>query len=83
MIKKICSSFTIATMSVSLSPCSLPGHKPSFQLGENEMELGLGIHGEAGVERTTVCLSNSLFSSPLPFLLPLIISFSNTIASVS
>ena len=49
-------------MSVSLSPCSVPGHKPSFQLGENEMELGLGIHGEAGVERTTVCLSNSLFS---------------------
>ena len=74
-------------MSVSLSPCSLPGHKPSFQLGENEMELGLGIHEEAGVERTTVCSSNSLFSSPLPFLLcfllPLIISFSNTIASVS
>ena len=42
-------------MSVSLSPCSVPGHKPSFQLGENEMELGLGIHGEAGVERTNVC----------------------------
>ena len=41
-------------MSVSLSPCSVPGHKPSFQLGENEMELGLGIHGEAGVERTNV-----------------------------
>ena len=51
------------------------------------MELGLGIHGEDGVERTTVCLANSLFSSPLPFLLcfllPLIIIFSNTIASVS
>ena len=74
-------------MSVSLSPCSVPGHKPSFQFGENEMELGLGIHGEAGVERTTVCSSNSLFSSPLSFLLcfllPLIIIFSNTIASVS
>ena len=74
-------------MSVSLSPCSVPGHKPSFQLGENEIELGLGIHGEAGVERTTVCSSNSLSSSPLSFLLcfllTLIISFSNTIASVS
>lgn len=31
-----------ATMSVSLSPCSVPGLKPSFFLGENEMELGLG-----------------------------------------
>ena len=73
-------------MSVSLSPCSVPGHKPSFQLGENEMELGLGIHEEAGVERITVCSSNSLISSPffflLCFLLPLIIIFSNTIASV-
>ena len=72
---------------VSLSPCSVPGHKPSFQLGENEMELGLGIHGEAGVEKTTVCSANSLISSPffflLCFLLPLIIIFSNTIASVS
>ena len=29
-------------MSVSLSPCSVPGHKPSFTLAEDEMELGLG-----------------------------------------
>ena len=74
-------------MSVSLSPCSVPGHKPLFQFGENEIELGLGIHGEAGVERTTVCSSNSLISSQffflLCFLLPLIIIISNTIASVS
>lgn len=42
----------IATMSVSLSPCSIPGHKPAFQLAEDEMELGLGIHGEAGAQRT-------------------------------
>ena len=26
--------------------------KPSFELGEDEMELGLGIHGEPGVKRT-------------------------------
>ena len=31
-----------ATMSVSLSPCSVPGLKPSFSLKEDEMELGLG-----------------------------------------
>lgn len=31
-----------ATMSVSLSPCSIPGRKPAFSLGEDEMELGLG-----------------------------------------
>lgn len=32
----------IATMSVSLSPCSVPGQQPSFHLEQNEMELGLG-----------------------------------------
>ena len=33
----------IATMSVSLSPCSVPGQEPSFHLEQDEMELGLGI----------------------------------------
>jgi len=32
----------LATMSVSLSPCSVPGQKPNFTLKEDEMELGLG-----------------------------------------
>jgi dihydroxyacetone kinase len=48
----------IATMSVSLSPCALPGHKASFSLGEDEMELGLGIHGEAGTQRIQVLLDH-------------------------
>ncbi|NWT10451.1 TKFC cyclase, partial [Vireo altiloquus] len=42
------------TLGLSLSPCSIPGSKPSFQLAEDEMELGLGIHGEAGVRRMKV-----------------------------
>ena len=33
----------LGTMSVSLSACSVPGKGPSFVLGEDEMELGLGI----------------------------------------
>ena len=37
-----CLLFFIATMSVSLSPCSVPGLKASFTLEEDEMELGLG-----------------------------------------
>jgi len=40
------------TMGVGLSPCSLPQTRtPNFSLGENEMEIGLGIHGEPGVRR--------------------------------
>lgn len=41
-------SIGIATM-----PCTLPGNeKPTFELGEDEMEYGMGIHGEPGIERT-------------------------------
>ncbi|NWY43398.1 TKFC cyclase, partial [Sylvia atricapilla] len=44
----------MGTLGLSLSPCSIPGSKPSFQLAADEMELGLGIHGEAGVRRMKV-----------------------------
>lgn len=40
-----------ATMGVALGPCFLPGSSdPNFSLGEDEIEWGLGIHGEAGSE---------------------------------
>ncbi|WP_271022504.1 dihydroxyacetone kinase subunit DhaK [Rhizobium sp. RCAM05973] len=40
------------TMGVALSPCSLPQTlKPNFELGADEMEIGMGIHGEPGVAR--------------------------------
>jgi dihydroxyacetone kinase len=40
-------------MGVSFSAgTSLSVGKPSFELGDDEMELGLGIHGEPGVTRT-------------------------------
>lgn len=40
------------TMGVALGACSLPHTlKPNFELGPDEMEIGLGIHGEPGVER--------------------------------
>lgn len=42
----------LRTMGVALSPCSIPQTgQPSFMLGEDEMEIGLGIHGEPGMER--------------------------------
>ncbi|PAV92318.1 hypothetical protein WR25_19532 isoform C [Diploscapter pachys] len=39
------------TFGVSLYPCSLPGKGPMFRLEEDEMEVGLGIHGESGRRR--------------------------------
>jgi dihydroxyacetone kinase/dihydroxyacetone kinase-like protein len=44
-----------ATMGVGLSPTILPTTgKPSFELGEGEMEVGIGIHGEPGFHRGNV-----------------------------
>ncbi len=41
----------LGTIGVSLSSCSLPGSGPLFTLDANEIEVGLGVHGEPGVER--------------------------------
>lgn len=45
----------IRSMGMAMTPCTLPAvGKPGFILGEDEIEIGMGIHGEPGVERTTV-----------------------------
>ena len=43
------------TMGVALSPCSMPQTgKANFDIPDGQMEVGMGIHGEPGVERTTI-----------------------------
>ena len=43
----------ISSIGIATSPCTLPGNeKPTFGLGENEIEFGMGLHGEAGIRRT-------------------------------
>lgn len=45
----------IRSMGMAMSPCTLPAvGKPGFVLGEEEIEIGMGIHGEPGVERTGI-----------------------------
>ncbi|XP_050347304.1 triokinase/FMN cyclase-like [Nymphalis io] len=41
----------MATLGVCLSACSLPGQPPLFDIAQDEMELGAGVHGEAGIEK--------------------------------
>ncbi|MBB4477919.1 dihydroxyacetone kinase subunit DhaK [Rhizobium etli] len=41
----------IVSLGMSLSTCSAPGQMHEDRLGADEGELGLGIHGEPGVER--------------------------------
>jgi dihydroxyacetone kinase-like protein len=37
------------SMGMALTPCITPGSgEPSFELGEDEVEIGIGIHGEPG-----------------------------------
>lgn len=40
------------SMGLALGPCTVPhAGKPSFELGPDEVELGIGIHGEPGYRR--------------------------------
>jgi dihydroxyacetone kinase-like protein len=42
----------VRSIGVALSPCTVPGAgKPTFALPEDQMEIGMGIHGEAGIHR--------------------------------
>lgn len=42
----------VRTMGVALSPNIVPEvGKPQFELGDDEMEIGMGIHGEPGIRR--------------------------------
>lgn len=49
------------TMGVALSPCTVPEvGRPTFAIGEDEMEIGMGIHGEPGIERTKIKTSDEI-----------------------
>jgi dihydroxyacetone kinase-like protein len=45
----------VGSMGMALTSCVTPDKgEPTFDLGEDEIELGIGIHGEPGVERTDI-----------------------------
>lgn len=49
------------TMGIALSPCIVPEvGKATFQIGENEIELGMGIHGEPGIEVRQVMTADEI-----------------------
>lgn len=51
----------VRTMGVALTPCTVPAAgRPGFSLGEDEIELGLGIHGEPGVRRGPLLPADAL-----------------------
>ena len=51
----------IRTLGVALSPCILPeAGKPTFEISDDEIEIGMGIHGEPGISREKLKSANDL-----------------------
>ena len=51
----------IRTLGVALSPCILPeAGKPTFEINDDEIEIGMGIHGEPGIKREKLKSANDL-----------------------
>ena len=45
----------VRTMGMAIRPCTVPAAGvPGFELGDDEMEVGIGIHGEPGTHRETL-----------------------------
>jgi dihydroxyacetone kinase-like protein len=58
------------SVGVALTPCIVPAAgRPTFQLGDDEMELGMGIHGEPGVHRGPLRPADEIAAGMLDMLL--------------
>ncbi|WP_392565409.1 dihydroxyacetone kinase subunit DhaK [Utexia brackfieldae] len=71
-VKRVAHKASLATrtLGVALSPCIVPRvGKPGFTLGEDEMEIGMGIHGETGIRRGKLLTANEIVDEMLPQLL--------------
>lgn len=61
----------VRTMGFALTSCTVPAQgKPTFDLGEREIELGVGIHGEAGVSRIELAPSETIARQLLDRIVP-------------
>jgi dihydroxyacetone kinase len=60
----------VRTMGVALSPCTVPAAgEPGFTLADDEIEFGLGIHGEPGVHRAKLERADALVDTMLAAIL--------------
>ncbi|MHC4198122.1 MAG: dihydroxyacetone kinase subunit DhaK [Planctomycetota bacterium] len=51
----------LRSMGMALSPSTVPvAGKPTFTLADDEMEIGMGIHGEPGVRRTKILTADEV-----------------------
>lgn len=60
----------VRTLGVALSPCIVPRiGKPGFHIGDNEMEIGMGIHGESGICRGPLLSAGKVAEEMMSWLL--------------
>ena len=51
----------VRSMGMAINPCTVPAvGKPGFDLGEDEIEIGIGIHGEPGILRQHITPVNNI-----------------------
>lgn len=51
----------VKSMGMAISSCIVPAAgKPNFNLGEDEVEIGMGIHGEPGTHREKISTADSI-----------------------
>lgn len=66
--RKACAN--VRSMGVGLSPCTIPRvGEPGFSIADNEMEIGMGIHGEAGIRRGPLLQADQIVDEILPQIL--------------
>lgn len=60
----------VRSIGCALTPCTVPSAgKPTFTLADDEMEMGMGIHGEPGIWRDKLCAADDIADEMLKRLL--------------
>ena len=60
----------VKSIGFAFSSCTVPAKgTPTFDIGENEMEYGVGIHGEPGIQREQIISADALAQRMVPALL--------------
>ena len=58
------------SIGAALTPCTVPqAGRPTFDIGEDEMEMGMGIHGEPGVWRGKLAKADEIAREMVDYLL--------------
>jgi dihydroxyacetone kinase-like protein len=62
-VKALCERVqaNVRSMGMALTSCTVPAAgKPTFEIGDDEMEIGIGIHGEPGRERRKLATADEI-----------------------